>query len=72
MTLRDLLDYTTIEGYHKIQCWEDCDGPIIYQEGYDFPPRVLRKYGNRKVRYIFPFMLNDCEPAITIELEEED
>ena len=73
MTLRDLLDQITIEGWHKIQCWKDEDNPTIYYEGYDFyPGTVLNKYGNRKVRYIFPYTVNDHEAGITIELEEED
>lgn len=72
MTLRDLLDQITLEGWHKIQCWEDEDNPTIYYEGYDFYPGiVLNKYGNRKVRYIFPYTVNDHEAGITIELEEE-
>ena len=72
MTLCDLLDQIALEGWHKIQCWEDVDEPNIYYEGYDFPPKIMKKYGNRKIRYIFPYMVSNIEAAITIELEEED
>ena len=72
MTLYDLLDQITLEGYHKIQCWEDADYPNIYYEGYGFPPDIMEQYGNRKIRYIFPYMVSNIEAAITIELEEED
>ena len=72
MTLRDLLDQITLEGYHKIQCWEDVDYPNIYYEGYGFPLDMMEQYENRKIRYIFPYMVSNIEAAITIELEEED
>ena len=73
MTLRDLFYQINIEGWHKIQCWEDTDNPNVYYEGYDpYPGVLLNKYGNRKVRYIFPHTVNDHEAGITIELEEED
>lgn len=72
MTLRDLLGQTTLEGWHKIQCWEDTDNPNVYYEGYDFPSDMMKKYGDCKIRYIFPYMVTNCEAAITIELEEED
>ena len=40
MTLRDLLDQITLEGWHKIQCWEDEDNPTIYYEGMTFIPKL--------------------------------
>ena len=72
MTLQDLLDQITLEGYYKIQCWEDADYPNIYYEGYGFPSDMMEQHGNRKIRYIFPYMVSNIEAAITIELEEED
>ena len=72
MTLYDLLDQNTLEGWHKIQCWEDTDEPNIYYMGDDFPPKIMKKYGNRKIRYIFPYMASNYKAGITIELEEED
>ena len=73
MTLRDLLDQITLEGYYKIQCWyEDINYLSIYYEGYGLPPDMMEQYGNRKIRYIFPYMVSKVEAAITIELEEED
>ena len=72
MTLRDLLDQITLEGYHKILCWEDRGYPSIYYEGYGFPPDMMEQHRNRKIRYIFPYMASNIEAAIAIELEEED
>lgn len=70
LTLRNLRDAgIEIEGYKKVQCWEDEDNPTIYHEGFNFYG-MDEKYLDRNVRYIFPY--NDGEvPGITIELEEE-
>lgn len=71
LTLRNLLESgIEIDGYKKIQCWEDEDNPTIYHEGYDFYG-MDEKYLDRKVRYIFPYNTG-TEVGITIELEEED
>lgn len=70
MTIRDLLNQMTIEGWIKVQCWENSDYPEIYYEGYyikDLPD----KYKDRKVQYIFPYNTSPSEAAICIELEED-
>ena len=69
MTLQDLLDQITLEGYYKIQCWEDADYPNIYYEGYGFPPDMMEQYGNRKIRYIFPYMYQTLRPLLRLNLK---
>lgn len=72
MTLRDIVDAgINIEGWRKIQCWEDYDNPTIYHEGYD-NGKSLREYMDREVAYIFPYAVSDCESGICIELAQED
>ena len=70
LTLRDLIEAgIEIEGWKKVQCWEDEDNPTIYHEGYSFHD-MDQKYLDRNVRYIFPYNTGS-EAGITIELEEE-
>lgn len=70
LTLRDLIEAgIEIEGWKKVQCWEDEDNPTIYHEGYSFYD-MDKKYLDRNVRYIFPYNTGS-EVGITIELEEE-
>lgn len=69
-TLRNLIEGgIEIEGYKKVQCFEDEDNPTIYYEGYNFFD-MDEKYLDRYVRYIFPYDIG-TETGITIELEEE-
>lgn len=69
MTLRELLESGIgIEGYRKIQCWDDEDNPTIYHEGYD--QGDLKKYLDREITYILPYTLTQNEAAICIELEK--
>lgn len=69
MTLRELLESgIMIEGYRKIQCWENEDNPTIYYEGNN--SENLEDYLNRKITYIFPYNHSPNESAICIELEE--
>lgn len=70
LSLRNLREAgIEIEGYKKVQCWEDEDSPTIYFEGYNFYD-MDEKYLERNVRYIFPYD-TETESGITIELEEE-
>ena len=72
MTIRDLFDNCVeVEGWVKVQCWENEDYPNIYYEGYSLRS-TPEKYLDREIRYIFPFMTTDIEAAICIELCEED
>lgn len=71
MTLRDLIESgINIEGYIKIQCWEDEDNPTIYAEGNNNGIDIPEEYMDREVAYIFPYNTG-CEAAICIELSEE-
>lgn len=70
MTLRDFLESgITLEGYRKIQCWEDENEPTIYHKGYD--EGDLEEYMDREITYIFPYNTSPNEAAICIELAEE-
>lgn len=70
LTLKDLIEAgIEIEGWKKIQCWENEDNPTVYHEGDNFY-NMDKKYLDRKVRYIFPYYTGEM-PGITIELEEE-
>jgi len=52
LTLRNLREAgIEIEGYKKVQCWEDEDNPTIYYEGYKLYD-MNEKYLDRNVRYI--------------------
>ena len=67
MTVRDFLkDSTIVEGYIKIQSWED-DKPIIYTEGYNIN---LRGIMDKEIAYIFPYH-NGNEACICIEIFNE-
>lgn len=69
MTLRKLLESgIVIEGYRKIQCWENEDNPTIYYEGDDCGD--LEEYLDRENAYIFPYSPTPNEAAICIELAE--
>lgn len=74
MTLRDLLNgIFAIEGYVKVQCWEDDNNPTIYYEGYA-ENGIRNKVGvyiDREINYIFPYQNRPNEAAICIELSEE-
>ena len=68
MTLRKLWESgIVIEGYRKIQCWEDEDNPNIYYEGTNAD--VPEEYMDREIAYIFPYDTGSS-PAICIELAE--
>lgn len=70
LTLRNLIEAgIDIEGYKKVQCWEDEDNPTVYHEGYSFYG-MDEKYLDRNVRYIFPYNTG-TEVGITVELEGE-
>ena len=70
LTLRNLREAgVEIEGYRKVQCWEDEDNPTIYHEGNNFYG-MDEKYLDRNVRYIFPCYTGGV-PEIIIELEGE-
>lgn len=72
MTLRDLIDSgITIEGYIKVQCWENESYPEIYHEGY-YLSGIQEEYVNKKISYIFPWTVSDHEAGICIELEYDD
>ena len=71
MTLRDLFEQCVeIEGWVKVQCWENENYPEIYYEGYRVRS-IDQKYLDRYIKYIFPWKVTDNEAAICIELEEE-
>lgn len=70
MILRELLESgITIEGYRKIQCWENEDYPTIYHQGTE--EGDLEEYMYREIAYIFPYNTSPNEAAICIELAEE-
>ena len=70
MTLRDLIESgINIEGYIKIQCWEDEDNPAIYVEGNNNSIDIPEEYMDREIAYIFPYNTG-CEAAICIESSE--
>lgn len=70
MTLRDFLKAPyALEGYRKIQCWENEDAPTIYHEGYD-NTGLPEKYLDREISYIFPFNTSPNEAAICIEVAD--
>ena len=55
LTLRDLLESgIEIEGYKKVQCWEDEDDPTIYHEGFNFYG-MDKKYLDKNVRNNFTY-----------------
>lgn len=74
MTLRDLIDGgVQIEGYVKIQCWEDEDNPTIYWEGHslgNFDSHIV-DYLDREIVYIFPYGTYHSS-AICIELAQKE
>lgn len=70
MTLRDLFESgIVIEGYRKIQCWDNEDSPVIYHEGYD--EGNIEELMDRKIAYMFPYNPSPNSAAICIELAEE-
>lgn len=75
MTLRDMIENgITIEGYVKVQCWEDMDNPTIYWEGYanEGIKKNLHDYLDREICYIFSYNTSPNIAAICIELAEEE
>lgn len=70
MTLRDFLESgIEIDGWRRIQCWEDGINETIYYEGYDF--NTSKEYMDRNIVYIFPFERAFGDGlAICIELED--
>lgn len=69
MTLRELLESgIVIEGYRKIQCWENENSPTIYYEGSN--EGDLEEYMDREISYIFPYNPTPCMAGICIELAE--
>lgn len=72
ITLRDLLENGTVEGYIKIQCWENEDNPAIYPTIYYEGNNCgdLEEYFDREITYIFPYNKTPNEAAICIELAE--
>ena len=72
MTLKDFLKSgIVLEGFRKIQCWENEDGPTIYYEGFDNKGIELEEYMDREITYIFPYNPTPFEPGICIELAED-
>lgn len=70
MTLRELLESgINIEGYKKIQCWENEDNPTIYYEGNG--RNIPKEFKDREIAYIFPYNTGS-EAAICIELAETE
>ncbi len=70
MTLGEFLESgIVLEGYRKIQCWENEDNPTIYHEGTDVGD--LEEYMDREIAYIFPYNPTPYEAGICIELAEE-
>ena len=71
MTLGELLSSgIVIEGYRKIQCWEDEDNPTIYYEGEDSAIEDTDEYLDREIAYMFPYSPQPCIAGICIELAE--
>lgn len=72
MLLRDFINSgINLEGYIKVQCWENEDNPTIYCEGNNHVLDIPEEYMDREIIYIFPYMENDVTAAICIELAEE-
>jgi hypothetical protein len=69
MTLRDFVESgIELDGYRKVQCWQDETSPTIYYEGYGFD--VSKEYMDRNITYIFPYERSFGDGlAICIELE---
>lgn len=57
-----------IEGWKKLQIWID-DEAVIIAEGYNL--ERTSQYLGCEVLYVFPYIKEDGEAAICIELEEE-
>lgn len=69
ISLGELLESgIVIEGWRKIQCWENEDNPTVYHEGYD--EGDLDEHWNAEVAYVFPYTLMSGESALCIELAE--
>ena len=69
MTLRELLESgIVIEGYRKIQCWENEDNPTVYYEGDCWDD--MSDYMDREIAYIFPYNPIPSMAGICIELAE--
>ena len=71
LRLFQLLDNTNVEGWKKIQCWEDENNPTIYCEGYDLSYAETRICRNRRVSHIYPYTNGTNESCLCIELEKE-
>lgn len=70
MTLREFLECgINIEGYKKIQCWENEDNPAIYYEGNG--TNISKEFKDREIAYIFPYS-TESGAAICIELAEAE
>lgn len=68
MTIKDFLkDSTIVEGYIKIQSWDDNNNPTIYTEGYNINLRGLM---DKEIAYIFPYH-NGNEACICIEISND-
>ena len=67
MTLEKFKNEINLEGYIKVQCWEDEDYPTVYYEGHGWGD--LKEYLNREVAYVFPYKA-EHNVAICIELAE--
>lgn len=69
MTINDLLENVTLQGFIKIQNFEG-DEPTIYYEGdaKDIK-RNMEDYMDRKITYIFPYNTGYFG-AICVEIEE--
>lgn len=68
MYLRDLLE-VEIEGWKKVQCWEDDNEPTIYYEGYDIDD-MEDEYLDMEINYMFP-VKTEYEAILCIELVRE-
>lgn len=71
MTINDIRDQLELEGYKRIQCWEN-DYPTIYYEGDEFYEVKDPEWLDREILYIFPFMVNNYEAGICIEVREKE
>ena len=72
MKLYELLNATTVEGWKKIQCWEDDNKPTIYCAGYHLFYEDIKEYQDREIEYIFPYTNGKNEACLCIELEKEE
>lgn len=78
MTLREMINNgVVLQGYVKIQCWENVDDLNIYYEGYidEDGAKEIEEYLDRDITYIFPYVINlgKCViGAICIELAEKE